>query len=100
MVRVRVGVVSGMTEEKYNGKILQSDRNGITASWLAIDGESGVKAYQVCVGTSSGEWHCFKREDHHENKTIANFTYAGLYKMYCQWWQHCTSGPEQYLKLT
>ena len=55
MLRVRVGVVSGMTEEKYGNYVLQSDQSGITAAWLAIDGESGIEEYNVCVGTSNGK---------------------------------------------
>ena len=47
-----MGVVSGEVEEEHDGYVWQADKTGIQAAWLAIDGESGIKAYWVAVGTA------------------------------------------------
>ncbi|CAH1250560.1 FAT1 [Branchiostoma lanceolatum] len=54
MQYIRVGVLDGSAEEKIDGYVRQADPNGIQASWLAVDGESGIQDYWVSVGTSAG----------------------------------------------
>ncbi|XP_035662464.1 uncharacterized protein LOC118406510 [Branchiostoma floridae] len=51
---VRVGVLDGSEEEKIDGYVWQADPEGIQASWKALDPESQIKDYWVCIGTSSG----------------------------------------------
>ena len=51
---VRAGALDGEEEEIHNGYVYQSDKNGIQASWLALDGESGIFAYWVAVITDLG----------------------------------------------
>ncbi|KAL8609977.1 hypothetical protein ACOMHN_029470 [Nucella lapillus] len=58
MERVHVGVLSSEEEVVIDGRVLQSDVSGIKASWLATDHESGVKEYQVSVGTTAGNARC------------------------------------------
>ncbi|CAH1268735.1 Hypp3967 [Branchiostoma lanceolatum] len=54
MVNVRVGVTSGEPEELEDGYVLHTDLQGIQASWMATDFESGVVSYWVAVGTTPG----------------------------------------------
>ncbi|XP_066300154.1 uncharacterized protein [Branchiostoma lanceolatum] len=54
MLYVLVGVLDGSAEEKIDGYVWQADPEGIQASWLAVDGESGIQDYWVSVGTSPG----------------------------------------------
>ncbi|KAI8518956.1 hypothetical protein Bbelb_022130, partial [Branchiostoma belcheri] len=51
---VRVGVLDGSEEEKIDGYVWQADPEGIQASWKALDPESQIKDYWVCIGTSPG----------------------------------------------
>ncbi|KAK7494165.1 hypothetical protein BaRGS_00014638, partial [Batillaria attramentaria] len=52
MEAVHVGVLSSEDEVVIDGHVLQSDRAGIKATWLATDHESGIGHYEVAVGTS------------------------------------------------
>ena len=52
---MRAGTLDGEEEEIHNGYVYQSDKNGIQASWLAQDGESGIFAYWVTVITDLGK---------------------------------------------
>ncbi|XP_078664148.1 uncharacterized protein LOC144907219 [Branchiostoma floridae x Branchiostoma belcheri] len=54
MLYVLVGVLDGGSEEEIDGYVWQADPEGIQASWLAVDGESGIQDYWVSVGTSPG----------------------------------------------
>ncbi|XP_066289761.1 uncharacterized protein [Branchiostoma lanceolatum] len=54
MVNVRVGVTAGEPEELEDGYVLHTDLQGIQASWMATDFESGVVSYWVAVGTTPG----------------------------------------------
>ncbi|KAI8485717.1 hypothetical protein Bbelb_365510, partial [Branchiostoma belcheri] len=54
MLYVLVGVLDGGSEEEIDGYVWQADPGGIQASWLAVDGESGIQDYWVSVGTSPG----------------------------------------------
>ncbi len=49
---VRGGNVDGEVEEVINGYIFQNSRSTIKASWLGVDGQSGIKNYWVAVGTA------------------------------------------------
>ncbi|KAK3101936.1 hypothetical protein FSP39_007496 [Pinctada imbricata] len=51
---LRVGTLSGETEDKRDGYVYQAGRSGIEASWLALDPQSKVSDYKVAVGTSPG----------------------------------------------
>ncbi|CAH1239174.1 HEG1 [Branchiostoma lanceolatum] len=55
MVNVRVGVTAGEPEELEDGYVLHTDLQGIQASWMATDFESGVVSYWVTVGTTPGD---------------------------------------------
>ncbi|CAH1794764.1 unnamed protein product [Owenia fusiformis] len=56
MKYVRIGVVDGEMEDLDEaGNVISTDNNGIQASWLAVDIETGVKEYNIAVGTSPGE---------------------------------------------
>ncbi|XP_038062441.1 uncharacterized protein LOC119732930 [Patiria miniata] len=50
---VRGGNLDGEVEEVINGYLYQNSLSTIQASWLAIDGESGIKSYWVAVGTAT-----------------------------------------------
>ena len=52
---VRAGTLSGEEEEIHNGYVYQSDTNGIQASWLGQDGESGIYTYWVSVISDLGK---------------------------------------------
>eukprot|EP00058_Branchiostoma_floridae_P003025 XP_002588513.1 hypothetical protein BRAFLDRAFT_79466 [Branchiostoma floridae] len=54
MDNVRIGVTSGEPEELYDGYVLHTDLQGIQASWMATDAQSGVVSYWVAVGTTPG----------------------------------------------
>ncbi|XP_066275501.1 uncharacterized protein [Branchiostoma lanceolatum] len=54
MVNVRVGVTAGEPEELEDGYVLHTDLQGIQASWMGTDFESGVVSYWVAVGTTPG----------------------------------------------
>ncbi|XP_077992165.1 uncharacterized protein LOC144446291 [Glandiceps talaboti] len=54
MRAVFVGVIAGESEERFDGYVLQTDPNGIQATWLATDPESGILAYWAAVGTTPG----------------------------------------------
>ncbi|XP_038050728.1 uncharacterized protein LOC119723897 [Patiria miniata] len=49
---VRGGNLDGEVEEVVNGYLYQNSRSTIQASWLAVDGQSGIKSYWVSVGTA------------------------------------------------
>eukprot|EP00058_Branchiostoma_floridae_P003027 XP_002588515.1 hypothetical protein BRAFLDRAFT_79470 [Branchiostoma floridae] len=55
MINVRIGVTSGEPEELEDGYALHTDLQGIQASWMATDFESGVVSYWVSVGTTPGD---------------------------------------------
>lgn len=55
MYFVRAGTLTGDEEEIHNHYVYQSDRNGIQASWLAKDGESGIYGYWVTVIADLGK---------------------------------------------
>ena len=52
---VRAGTLSGEEEEIHNGYVYQSDTNGIQASWLGQDGESGIYTYWLSVISDLGK---------------------------------------------
>ena len=52
---IRAGTLSGDVEDVVDGYVWQADRNGIQASWLAMDPQSNIINYQVAVGTTSGK---------------------------------------------
>nr|XP_006817933.1 PREDICTED: uncharacterized protein LOC100377080 [Saccoglossus kowalevskii] len=52
MRKIFVGVLAGESEEIFDGFVLQTDPNGILATWFATDAESGIVAYWVAVGTT------------------------------------------------
>ncbi|XP_078616233.1 uncharacterized protein LOC144884654 [Branchiostoma floridae x Branchiostoma japonicum] len=54
MLHVNIGVTAGEIEELEDGYVLHTDLQGIQASWMATDFESGVKSYWVAVGTTPG----------------------------------------------
>ncbi|KAI8510725.1 hypothetical protein Bbelb_116410, partial [Branchiostoma belcheri] len=54
MVKVRVGVLASDEEEVVDGFVWQTDRKGILANWLASDGQSGIEAYWIAVGSYPG----------------------------------------------
>ncbi|XP_035696857.1 uncharacterized protein LOC118430254 [Branchiostoma floridae] len=54
MDNVRIGVTSGEPEELNDGYVLHTDLQGIQASWMATDAQSGVVSYWVAVGTTPG----------------------------------------------
>ncbi|CAH1258771.1 JAG1 [Branchiostoma lanceolatum] len=54
MVKVRVGVLASDVEEVLDGFVWQTDRKGILANWLASDGQSGIEAYWIAVGSYPG----------------------------------------------
>ena len=65
MQYVHGGNIDGEAEEVINGYIYQNSRTTIQASWLAIDGQSGIKSYLVAVGTALSECrvtNVFKKE--------------------------------------
>ena len=39
------------------GEVIHDDQNGITASWLGFDHESGIVKYLLAVGTGEGRYH-------------------------------------------
>ncbi|XP_022103294.1 uncharacterized protein LOC110986022 [Acanthaster planci] len=49
---VRGGNLDGEVEEVFRGYLYQNSRSTIRASWLAVDGQSGIKSYWVAVGTA------------------------------------------------
>ncbi|XP_038050876.1 uncharacterized protein LOC119724026 [Patiria miniata] len=49
---VRGGNLDGGVEELFKGYLYQNSRTSIQASWLAADGQSGIKTYWVAVGTA------------------------------------------------
>ncbi|XP_033105583.1 uncharacterized protein LOC117107873 isoform X2 [Anneissia japonica] len=52
---VKVGVMDGgEAEELLFGYVWQSDKQGIRATWKAVDAESGIIAYWVAIGTQPG----------------------------------------------
>ncbi|XP_078621329.1 uncharacterized protein LOC144887805 [Branchiostoma floridae x Branchiostoma japonicum] len=51
---VHAGVLSGMDEELTNGFVLVVNTGILAASWLGLDGESGIDAYWIGLGTTSG----------------------------------------------
>ena len=51
-----VGVLGGDEEETIYGYVWQSDHEGIKATWLASDPESGVGGIAVAVGTTPGNY--------------------------------------------
>ncbi|XP_022100316.1 uncharacterized protein LOC110984425 [Acanthaster planci] len=46
------GNLDGEAEEIFSGYLYQNSRSTIQASWLAADGQSGIKNYWVTVGTA------------------------------------------------
>ncbi|XP_033637723.1 uncharacterized protein LOC117298529 [Asterias rubens] len=52
MKYVRGGNLDGETEEVINGYLFQNSLSTIKASWLGVDGQSGIKNYWVAVGTA------------------------------------------------
>ncbi|XP_033637389.1 uncharacterized protein LOC117298318 isoform X2 [Asterias rubens] len=50
---VRGGNLDGGAEEVINGFLIQNSLSTIKASWLGVDGQSGIKNYWVAVGTAS-----------------------------------------------
>jgi hypothetical protein len=50
---LNVGVLSG-EEETVDGYVLQSDHDGIKATWRASDPQSGVTIVTYAVGTYEG----------------------------------------------
>ncbi len=49
---VRGGNLDGEVEEVIHGYLFQNSRSTIQASWLGVDGQSGIKNYWVAVGTA------------------------------------------------
>nr|XP_006817093.1 PREDICTED: uncharacterized protein LOC100376421 [Saccoglossus kowalevskii] len=55
MRQVSIGVqTANFPEEVIDGKVLQSDTEGIVAYWMATDFESGISEYLLCLGTTEG----------------------------------------------
>ncbi|XP_035668230.1 uncharacterized protein LOC118410564 [Branchiostoma floridae] len=54
MISLKIGVTSGEPEELEDGYVLHTDLQGIQASWMATDFESGVVSYWAAVGTTPG----------------------------------------------
>ena len=57
---VRGGNLDGGAEEVINGFLIQNSLSTIKASWLGVDGQSGIKNYWVAVGTASSKTQCFE----------------------------------------
>ncbi|XP_078620549.1 uncharacterized protein LOC144887293 isoform X2 [Branchiostoma floridae x Branchiostoma japonicum] len=53
LLYVHAGVLSG-DEELTNGYVVITDAGILAASWQGVDGESGIDAYWVGLGTTSG----------------------------------------------
>ncbi|XP_006813393.2 uncharacterized protein LOC100378058, partial [Saccoglossus kowalevskii] len=53
MKKVFVGVLAGESEELFDDFVLQTDLNGILATWFATDAESSIMSYWVAVGTAA-----------------------------------------------
>ncbi|XP_022102001.1 uncharacterized protein LOC110985344 [Acanthaster planci] len=49
---VRGGNLDGEIEEVIYGYLYQNSHSTIQASWLAVDGQSGIKSYWVAIGTA------------------------------------------------
>ena len=54
IVWLHVGVLSDGEEILIDGYAWQSDHEGIKASWIANDPESGISGIQYTVGTTPG----------------------------------------------
>ena len=52
---VRAGAIDGEREVKQGGFVVHNEPDGIWASWLATDHQSGIDTYMVAMGTSPGE---------------------------------------------
>ena len=55
MISLKIGVTSVEPEELEDGYVLHTDLQGIQASWMATDFESGVVSYWAAVGTTPGK---------------------------------------------
>ena len=51
---VRAGAIDGEREVKQGGFVVHNEPDGIWASWLATDHQSGIDTYMVAMGTSPG----------------------------------------------
>ncbi|XP_052806226.1 uncharacterized protein LOC128235445 [Mya arenaria] len=51
---LEVGVLSGDDEEIVFGYVWQADHDGIKASWVSSDHESGITSVRFAVGTTAG----------------------------------------------
>ena len=56
MIYINAGNLDGELEELIKGFVYQSSPTTIKASWLAVDGESGIKNYWVAVGTTPSQY--------------------------------------------
>ncbi|XP_070573744.1 uncharacterized protein [Ptychodera flava] len=55
MLQISIGAMTAdEDEELIDGYVMQTDTEGIRAFWEAVDFESGIFAYWIAVGTSSG----------------------------------------------
>lgn len=57
---VRVGAIGDNLEQVVQGHVWVNQLRSLTASWKAIDGQSGIKAYHVALGSSPGNDITFK----------------------------------------
>ncbi|KAI8514390.1 hypothetical protein Bbelb_087140 [Branchiostoma belcheri] len=52
---IHAGVLSGMDDEELtNGFVVIANTGTLTASWLGLDGESGIDSYWIGLGTTHG----------------------------------------------
>ncbi|KAL4222207.1 hypothetical protein ACF0H5_018245 [Mactra antiquata] len=49
--KVHIGLPTDEEELDENGHVLHDDQNGIRISWSARDSESGIKYYEIAIGT-------------------------------------------------